>query len=92
MPSAVVAAIRKNWVVPALISEEDLKGLKALVRLRISEDGTLSDVKLHKSSGNALYDDACVQAAQATNKVDPPPASVAARFGKGVALGCDPKE
>ena len=44
-----------------------------MVRFRIASDGTLSDIKLTKTSGNPLVDDACVSAAQLTRKVPPPP-------------------
>ena len=39
-----------------------------------------ADVKLTKSSGNPLVDDACVSAAQQTRKVPPPPGGKRARL------------
>ena len=43
------------------------------IRFRIGTDGTLSAIKLTKTSGNPLVDDACVSAAQLTRRVRPPP-------------------
>ena len=47
-------------------------------------DGTLSDVKLTKSSGNSFVDDACVDAAKLTRKVPPPPPS-----DHGMSVECE---
>jgi TonB family protein len=44
-----------------------------VIRFRIGSDGTLSDIKMTKSSGTAQVDDACVSSAQQTRKVPPPP-------------------
>ena len=39
--------------------------------MTIGADGTLSAIKLLKTSGNSFVDDACVNAAQTTAKVPP---------------------
>jgi TonB family protein len=70
------AAIRANWVTPVgLITDAELAGLVAKIRMSIDEDGTLSNPVVKKSSGNPYFDDSCIQAVKATGKVPPPPSS-----------------
>jgi TonB family protein len=84
--TAVYEAIKKNWNVPAGLSVGDVINLDTEVRISISDDGTILAPRMTKSSGNGLYDDSCVQAVAATRKVPPPPASVRARYRRGVVL------
>lgn len=64
--------LRQNYNLPAGIAPEQIS-TPPEIRFHIGADGTLSDIKLSKSSGNNFIDDACVQAAQLTRKVGPPP-------------------
>jgi TonB family protein len=84
--SAVVDAIRKNWSVPAGLSIGDVSSFETDIRVSISDDGTLVNPTMRKSSGNSLYDDSCLAAVQATRRVPPPPASLRARYRRGLVL------
>jgi TonB family protein len=72
--TAVHNLVRNAWVTPVgLITDAELRGLIAKVRISIGEDGTLSNPTVQKSSGNAYFDDSCIQAVKAAGKVPPPP-------------------
>ncbi len=74
--TVIDAAIRRNWVTPVgLITDTELVGLVAKIRMSISDDGTLSNPVVQKSSGNPYFDDSCIQAVKATGRVPPPPAN-----------------
>ena len=62
----------QNYNLPAGMAPEQI-ATPPEIRFHLSDDGTLSDVKLLKSSGNPLVDDACVDAAKLTRRVPPPP-------------------
>jgi TonB family protein len=68
----VKGMLLQNYALPAGIAPDQV-ATPPLISLRISEDGTLHDIKSRKSSGNTFVDDACVSAAQRTHKVSPPP-------------------
>ncbi len=85
--TALYEAFRRNWTAPTgLVSEAELAGLSAEVRIKIAADGTISGVQIHKRSGNQYFDDSCVQAVQATGKVPAPPPAVVAQYRRGLAL------
>lgn len=72
--TAVNNAIKSAWVTPVgLITDSELQTLVAKVQIAISDDGTLSNPVVKKSSGNPYFDDSCVQAVKAAGKVPPPP-------------------
>jgi len=74
--SAVDAALHSGWVTPVgLITDAEMAGLIAKVRIAISEDGTLSNPVVQKSSGNQYFDDSCIRAVKAAGKVPPPPSA-----------------
>jgi colicin import membrane protein len=74
--SAVDAALHSGWVTPVgLITDSEMVGLVAKVRISISEDGTLSNPVVQKSSGNQYFDDSCIRAVKAAGKVPPPPSA-----------------
>jgi TonB family protein len=74
--TAVDAAIHSGWVTPVgLITDSEMTGLVAKVRISIGEDGTLSNPVIQKSSGNPYFDDSCVRAVKAAGKVPPPPSA-----------------
>jgi TonB family protein len=68
----VKGTLLQNYDLPAGIAPDQI-AKPPLISLRISEDGTLENIKLLKSSGNSFVDDACVSAAQRTHKVSPAP-------------------
>jgi protein TonB len=79
----VSGLLRQNYNLPAGLSPEQI-ATPPVIRLKIGADGSLSDVKITKSSGNPLVDDACVSAAQLTRKVPAPPGGRA----RGLAVEC----
>jgi TonB family protein len=81
--------IRDNWSVPQGVALGQVLDLETKVRIRVGEDGTLLEPKIIKSSGNALFDDTCIQAIQATRKVDPPPPEKRDVSRRGVILALD---
>jgi protein TonB len=68
----VLGLLRANYNFPAGLTPDQIPVLPEIT-FRISPDGTISDVKLAKSSTNSFVDDACVDAAKLTGKVPPPP-------------------
>ena len=68
----VMGAITQNYNLPAGMTPEQV-GQPPEIQFKVTADGTLAAVKLIKSSGNPLVDDACVSAPQLTRKVPPPP-------------------
>jgi TonB family protein len=74
----VKGLITQNYNLPAGIASDQLSKAP-MVRVRFMPDGTLSDIELKASSGNNFADDACVQAAQLTRKVPPPPPHISGR-------------
>jgi TonB family protein len=68
----VKGTLLQNYNLPAGIAPDQIDK-PPIITLRIAADGTLGSIKMHKSSGNSFVDDACVSAAQRTQKVPPPP-------------------
>ena len=68
----VLGLLRANYNFPAGLTPNQIPVLPEIT-FRIAPDGTVSDVKLAKSSTNSFVDDACVDAAKLTGKVPPPP-------------------
>jgi len=65
--------IQQNWNVPQGLTLGQVLNLETKVRIKLGDDGSLLDPRVVKSSGNQMFDDTCIQAIQATRKVDPPP-------------------
>jgi TolA protein len=61
-------AVQERWA-----SAISRPGLVAAVRFHIAPDGTVSDVRLEQSSGNAVYDQTALAAVQRVGKLPPPP-------------------
>lgn len=78
----ITALLQQNFAVPAGIAPEQI-ATPPEIRVRIQPDGRLTDVKLTKSSGNNFVDDACVQAAELTRQVKPPPPTI-----RGIRVAC----
>src|SRR5215471_13241759 len=70
--AAIRGTLLQNYNLPAGLNADQIP-VPPQIRFRIGPDGTLSDIKLTKTSGNPLVDDACVSAAQLTRKVPAPP-------------------
>jgi TonB family protein len=77
--------LTQHYALPPGIAASDVPNPPE-VRFKLGEDGTLSDIKLMKSSGNSFVDDACVSAAQQTAKVPPPPEKFRNR---GIGVACE---
>ena len=83
--ASIKGALLQNYNFPAGISADQIP-TPPQIRLRIGADGTLSEIKLTKGSGNPLVDDACVSAAQLTRKVPAPPAGSKVH---GLVVACE---
>lgn len=83
--TAIYNAVRRNWVTPTgLVTDAELATLSATIKVRIADDGTLSDPVLSKSSGNQYFDDSCIQAVKSTGRVPPPPENLRGTYKRGV--------
>ncbi len=71
----VVGMLHQNYNFPAGLTPDQIQNPPEIV-FHIAADGTLTGIKLTKSSGNSFVDDACVGAAKLTAKVPPPPPTV----------------
>jgi outer membrane biosynthesis protein TonB len=84
----IYEAIKRNWSAPTgLVKDSELAGLVTSIRVRISDDGTLLEPVMQKSSRNQFFDDSCMQAIKATGKVPAPPTpALRAQYRRGVLL------
>ena len=82
-----IASIRglltQNFDLPAGIALDQIANPPE-IQFHIGADGTLADIKVVKSSGNSFVDDACVNAAQKTRRVAPPPPTI-----HGIRVACE---
>lgn len=79
----VKGMLLQNYNLPAGIAPDQIPNPPE-IKFGIDPDGTLTGLKLSKSSGNSFVDDACVQAAQLTRRVGPPPPAV-----HGIRVACE---
>jgi colicin import membrane protein len=85
--TSIFEAIRRNWSAPSgLVSDAELTRLTSEIRIRVGADGSITDSKLIRPSGNSYFDDSCVAAIQATRKVPPPPPAVRKLAARGFAI------
>jgi colicin import membrane protein len=85
--TSIFEAIRRNWSAPSgLVSDAELARLTSEIRIRVGADGSITDSKLIRPSGNSYFDDSCVAAIQATRKVPPPPPAVRKLAARGFAI------
>ena len=85
--TSVRDALRKNWNLPTgLVSDAELGRLTTEVRVRIGGDGTVTDARIAKPSGNSYFDDSCLSAVNATRRVPPPPANFKKMAARGVSM------
>ena len=83
--------ITERWVVPTLLTEAQLKGLKAKVLLKFDVDMSIVAMTFLQKSGNRLFDDSIQNAidrvrAEVKNLPSPPEAIAPKVFGAGIAL------
>lgn len=79
----VVGMLHQNYNFPAGLTPDQIQNPPEIL-FHISADGTLTGIKLVKSSGNSFVDDACVDAAKLTAKVPAPPPTV-----RGMRVQCE---
>jgi hypothetical protein len=78
-------------VYPTLLSDSELKRLKAKVHFKVDVDMVIIEVELLQKSGNAMFDDAVMAAidkvrAEVRNLPQPPEAIAPTIFGGGINL------
>jgi TonB family protein len=81
----VKGTLLQNYALPAGIAPDQI-AKPPTIQMTIGADGTLSGIKLRKTSGNSFVDDACVNAAQITRQVPPPPAQYS---NHAIGVECD---
>jgi len=79
-------AIRKNWTLSKELSPENMCNLAATVRVRLLEDGTISETRIAKSSGNANFDEECMSALNLTSRLPPVPLFPAGKALRGIVI------
>ena len=81
--ASIKGLLTQNFDLPAGIAPDQIPNPPE-IKFHIGADGTLSDIKISKSSGNSFVDDACVDAAKLTAKVPPPPPGT-----RGMRVQCE---
>jgi protein TonB len=81
----ITGRLLQNYFLSAGLAADQLAS-PPRIRFRFTDDGTIVDVTITKSSGNPLVDDACLDAARLTRHISPPPASFP---GRTVAVSCE---
>ncbi len=67
------ARVKAHYQVPSVIGADACQRLVAQVMVRMNPDGSVSDVRIHKSSGADLFDSAVVSAVKQASPLPPPP-------------------
>ena len=83
--ASIKGLLLQNYNLPAGMAPDSFKNPPEIL-FHFGDDGTILDVKLMKSSGNPLVDDACVDAAKMARKVPVPPSTFHKR---GISVACD---
>lgn len=86
----ISAAVRRYYDVSNTIPEAERRTLKAEVSMKVSATGEASDVRLKKSSGNDLFDEAVLSAVKKAAPFSPPPEHVKKVLAAGVTLAFSP--
>ena len=68
---ALVARLNAAWIRPPSLSGRELR---AVASFRVNRDGTLSNARIVRSSGNSLFDQSVLQVFRTVTRVDRPPA------------------
>ena len=69
----MVAAVKRHYLVPSVITTAQCDRLVAVVLVRLSTDGAVTRAEIHKSSGNDLFDSAVIRAVKTASPLPPPP-------------------
>ncbi len=67
----VEGRIYGNWSYPVAI--QDLKGLRAVVLLKVKDDGTIMEYQFKRRSGDAVFDQSVLKAIQKSDPLPPLP-------------------
>jgi len=86
----VQARIQNAMEVSSVLTDEEQVRLRAVLCLKIGEDGTVSDVTV-KTSGSQIYDADVVAAARRASPVPAPPPPARKQAGEGVCFNACPK-
>lgn len=86
----ISAAVRRYYDVSNTIPEAERRTLKAEVSMRVSATGEASDVRIKKSSGNDLFDEAVMVAVKKAAPFSPPPEHMKKVMAGGVTLVFSP--
>jgi len=81
----VTQRLRESYVLPTAISEKERMRLQAVVFMRIGRDGSVSESRIQKSSGNELFDRA-IELGLEKLSLPPPPDGFLRRYGGGVEI------
>ena len=86
----VQARIQNSMEVSSVLTDEEQVRLRAVLCVKIAEDGTLSDITV-KSSGSQIYDADVRAAAGRASPVPAPPLPARRQAGSGVCFNACPK-
>ena len=86
----VQARIQNSMEVSSVLTDEEQVRLRAVLCVKIAEDGTLSDITV-KSSGSQIYDADVRAAAGRASPVPAPPLPARRQAGAGVCFNACPK-
>lgn len=65
----IIDEIRQQWIFP----DSGQKNIEAIISIKILKDGTITNQKVEKSSGNTLFDRSALKAIAKANPLTPPP-------------------
>lgn len=83
--SQIERNIRNNWSLPEYLAN---KGLKAQVRIKISDRGVVADIKLLRSSGNPSFDESVLGTVKRSSPLPAPPNRLEILLrNEGIVLG-----
>jgi protein TonB len=86
----VAAHIQKRMEVSSVLTDEERVRLRAVLALRIADDGTLEDVRIQDGSGSTVFDNDVLTAAKRSSPVPAPPPPVRKLVQSGVGLNFCP--
>lgn len=86
----VALAVQKNLEVSSTLSDEERVRLRCELALKLDDEGTLVDVKIQKSSGNATFDNDVLAAAKRSSPLPAPPPPVQTLAASGFAFNVCP--
>ncbi|MEC7985546.1 MAG: energy transducer TonB, partial [Myxococcota bacterium] len=84
-------SILQNWsVLPTIVQKNP--DLSVLLEVRVSASGSISKIKVYKSSGNASFDRSAVMALNKTAKLPSPPNKYQKSAAGGILIQLDAKD